>query len=91
MRDITTATANTTKQIKLITHANREHAQVSETLLTELGEVRRVTDRNARGVQQTRVSTADLLRHAETLNDIVERGAGRRPGANGRGTGTNGH
>jgi len=91
MRDMSAAVVNTAKQIKLITHANREHSQVSGTLLTGLAEIRKVTDRNARGVQQTRQNTADLLRHAEALNEIVDpRPAGSR-GANGRSTGANGH
>jgi methyl-accepting chemotaxis protein len=91
MRDMSAAVTNTAKQIKLITHANREHSQVSGTLLTGLADVRKVTDRNARGVQQTRQNTADLLRHAEALNEIVDPRSARPHGANGRGTGTNGH
>jgi methyl-accepting chemotaxis protein len=46
---------------------------------------------NARGVQQTRQNTADLLRHAEALNEIVDPRSARPHGANGRGTGANGH
>ena len=38
-----------------------------------------MTDRNARGVQQTRQNTADLLRHAEALNEIVDQGSGTFP------------
>jgi methyl-accepting chemotaxis protein len=90
MRDMSTAAANTTKQIKLITHANREHSQVSDTLLGQLTEVRRVTDRNIRGVKDTQTSTADLLRHAGALRDLIESSGVRRAASNG-GPGTNGH
>jgi methyl-accepting chemotaxis protein len=87
MREMASATSNTSKQIKLISHANRDHVQVSQKLLEDLGEVRRVTDRNASSVQQTRASTADLLRQAEALNAIVE----RSPKSDGRPGRTNGH
>ena len=46
MKDMTGAAHNTLKQIKLITHANREHSTVSASLLASLGEVRQITDRN---------------------------------------------
>ena len=78
MKDMTTAVASTTREIKLISHANREHSTVAGTLLGEVGEIRKITDRNARGVKETRVSTADLLRHTEALNAIVDKGAGRQ-------------
>jgi methyl-accepting chemotaxis protein len=90
MRDISAAVANVSKQIRLVTQANREHSTVSESLVAGLSEVRKVTDRNVRGVQQTRQSSADLIRHAEALNELVD-GSARRPSANGRGTGANGH
>jgi methyl-accepting chemotaxis protein len=85
------ATSNTTKKIKLISGANREHVLASQALLNDLAEVRRVTDRNARGVQQTRTYTADLLRQAEVLNALVERNGARTSRSNGRTGGTNGH
>ena len=55
MKDMTTAVASTTREIKLISHANREHSTVAGTLLGEVGEIRKITDRNARGVKETRV------------------------------------
>ena len=52
---------------------------------SEIDEIRRITERNARGVKETRAGTADLLRHARTLSGIVD-GTGPAPrGANGRG------
>ena len=41
-------------------------------VLQDLAELRRVTDRNAAGVRQTRASTADLLRYAEALTAVVD-------------------
>ncbi len=58
MKDMTTAVASTAREIKLISHANREHSTVAGTLLGEVAEIRKITDRNARGVKETRVSTA---------------------------------
>jgi methyl-accepting chemotaxis protein len=83
MKDMTGAAHNTLKQVKLITHANREHSTVSASLLTSLGEVRQITDRNASGVKRTRGGTDDLVRRANALVALVERPASRRRG-NGR-------
>jgi len=83
LKDMLTATQNTAKQMKLITHANREHSGVAGRLLDQLREIRQVTDRNAREVKQTRGSAADLLKHAEALTGIVDRSGGAR--TNGRG------
>jgi len=90
MRDISAAVANVSKQIRLVTQANREHSNVAESLVAGLADVRKVTDRNVRGVMQTRQNSADLMRHADALNEIVG-GSARRPADNGRGTGANGH
>jgi methyl-accepting chemotaxis protein len=72
MKDMTTAAATTARQIKGITNANREHSQVATTVLQDLSELRRVTDRNAAGVRQTRANTAELLRSAEALAAAVD-------------------
>ena len=69
-------------QIKLITRANREHSGVAGALLEQLTEVRRITDRNAAGVKETRGN--DRRSAATTprpLTAIVERRA--RPPPNG--------
>jgi methyl-accepting chemotaxis protein len=88
------ATQNTARQMKMITHANREHSGVAGRLLDQLREVRQITDRNAREVKETKGSAVDLLRHAEELSGIVDRGArgnghhptnGKRKRSNGRG------
>lgn len=72
MKDMTTASANTARQIKLITHANREHSTTATSVLTELGDVRRIADRNATGAKQTRAGTAELVRQAEALTDVID-------------------
>ncbi|MCU1384139.1 MAG: methyl-accepting chemotaxis sensory transducer, partial [Acidobacteria bacterium] len=83
LKDMVTATQSTAKQMKLITHANRDHSAVAVRLLDQLRDVRHITDRNAREVKETRGGAADLLKHAAELAGIVERGA--RKGTNGRG------
>jgi len=54
-----------------ITAANRAHSQSADTALQDLLELRRVTERNAGGVRQTRESTANLLRYADELSAVV--------------------
>jgi len=72
MKDMTTASANTARQIKMITHANREHSTAAGGILTELGELRRIAERNASGAKQTRATTAELLRRAEALTGVTD-------------------
>jgi methyl-accepting chemotaxis protein len=83
MREMTSAAQNTARQIKLITKANLEHSTAAAALLTSVEEIRKITDRNASGVKQTRGGTDDLLRRAQALTALVERPAAGR-GANGR-------
>jgi methyl-accepting chemotaxis protein len=82
MKEMTTASQNASKQIKLISHANKEHSTVSGSLLAVLGEIRQTTERNASGVRKTRGGTDDLVRRAGALTALVGRPTGRR--ANGR-------
>ena len=83
MRDMTDQAQSTTRQIKLITKANIDHSQAADSLLTSVAEIRRITDRNAAGVKQTRGGTDDLLKRAQALTAIVERPSHAR-GGNGR-------
>ena len=69
---MTASAANTTKQIKGITAANKEHSQTAGAALEDLAELRRITDRNADGVRQTREGTADLVRAAQALTAMVD-------------------
>ncbi len=90
LKDMTTATGNTAKQLKLITHANREHSVVAAHMLEQLRAVRQITDRNARDVKETRSNTAELIKHAEQLSGIAQQNSRRTLGANGKGNGVNG-
>jgi methyl-accepting chemotaxis protein len=81
MKDMTAAAQNTSKQIKLITTANKEHSTVSGSLLTSLEEIRHITERNASGVRRTRGGTDDLLRRAGALTALVSRPSQRRGNA----------
>jgi methyl-accepting chemotaxis protein len=91
LKDMSTATGNTAKQLKLITHANREHSLVAAHMLDQLRAVRQITDRNARDVNETRSSTAELIKHAEALSGIAQTNGRRTAGANGKRGGVNGH
>ena len=90
MKDMTSASANTANQIKQITRTNRDHSVSAAAVVTELAELRRVTDRNASGVKQARTTTADLLRYAEALTSVVD-DLQRPNGSNRRASRTNGH
>ena len=52
MREMSLATQNTVKQMKLITAANREHSTVAASVQGSLGELRELSDRNVRRIQQ---------------------------------------
>jgi methyl-accepting chemotaxis protein len=56
----------------MITAANREHSTTAASVLSEIGELRRIADRNVSGAKQTRVSTADLLRQAQALTGVMD-------------------
>jgi methyl-accepting chemotaxis protein len=91
VHDMTTATVNTAKHMKSITHANREHSEAAARLLSQLRDIRVITDRNARDVRETRGGTADLLRQATELAGLVDSGrSGSRPGRTATRAGGNG-
>ena len=80
------AVGNTSREIKQITRANREHSGVAEGLIAQVAEVRRIADRNAAGVKETRGTTSRLRDQAKALTSIVEgraTSAERRPNGNG--------
>ena len=89
MSQLTVGTQNINKQIKLIAGANKDHSAGAVRLLDQLKSVRTVTERNARGVQETRSSTAELIGHLATLTtELNGRSTGApspaRQGSNGR-------
>jgi methyl-accepting chemotaxis protein len=91
MKDMTAAASNAARQVRLISQGHRQHFAASDALVAQLAELRRVADHHAKGARGTQSSTADLLRHAEVLNDVATGGAPRANGANGRGRGTHRH
>ena len=86
MREMTTAANTTARDVKLITQANRTQSATMAQLATQLADVRRVTERNAEGVKQTRGGTAALLKHAEALTGLMGEALTHTPrNGNGRG------
>jgi methyl-accepting chemotaxis protein len=85
MRDMASAVQNTAKQVKLISKANVEQSGAAAALLSSIGEVRKITDRNASGVKQTRGGTDDLMRHAQALVNLMKRPSHAK-NSNGRST-----
>jgi methyl-accepting chemotaxis protein len=74
------------RQIKQITRANREHSGVADVLVGQINEVRRIADRNAAGVKESRGTTTRLRDQAKALTSIVEgrpASAERRSSGNG--------
>jgi methyl-accepting chemotaxis protein len=89
LKDMTSATQSTSAQIRLITTANRTHSTAAGRVLEQLRDIRKITDRNARDVHETRGNTAELVRHAEDLAGLAAAGTalahGKSNGVNGRG------
>ena len=83
MRDVLDGTQN-------ISEADRPHYQSEQAalhqraarVLSQLKDVRTVTERNARAAKDTQGGTGDLLRHAEALTGAL---ASHRNGSNGAG------
>ena len=81
MRDVLSNSQNITKQIDLITKANKQHSSRAGRVLTQLKDVRAITERNARSARDTQGGTGDLLRHAEALTGAL---TPQKNGSNGR-------
>ena len=71
MRDVLSNSQNITKQMDLITKANKQHSSRAGRVLTQLKDVRAITERNARSARDTQGGTGDLLRHAEALTGAL--------------------
>jgi methyl-accepting chemotaxis protein len=89
LRDMSMGSQATARQIKLISQGNREQATVSTQLLEALKQIRQITDRNARGVKDTRGGTAALRQRAEDLAELLRAAfeGARTNGAGGNGKG----
>ncbi|HUK92195.1 MAG TPA: methyl-accepting chemotaxis protein, partial [Blastocatellia bacterium] len=75
VKDMTSAARNVAKRVGLITRANQDHVTASSTIMTSLGEIREITERNAQGVKETIRGAATLADRAQTLNVIMDRAA----------------
>ena len=89
MKEISGATADIGRQIRLVSAANREHSSGAGRLLGQVRSVRTVSQRNTEGVRESRGATDALVQHAEALRAAITRGAAkngppRRNGSNGR-------
>jgi methyl-accepting chemotaxis protein len=78
IKEMTTGTQNISKQIGLITRANREHSNVSTSILNSLTSIRQVTQRNVQDVKDTQRATTELLERSQNLKDVIERFSGIR-------------
>ncbi len=86
MKEMLASAQNTGNQIRLITNANREHSTVSASIISALGEIRQVADRNAGSVRRTRGGAKDVPKRAPviTRGGAPSGGQGkRRPRSNG--------
>ena len=84
--DLSDASNNIAKQIKLISRANREHSVAAGGFLASLGEIKGITERNASGAKETVNRTNGLLNNARRLTEMAEMlsVAGKSKGGNGR-------
>jgi methyl-accepting chemotaxis protein len=77
VKAVATGAAETARNIKQISRANREHLTVSEALRSQVSDIRAITDRNTAGVKETRSGTSQLLAQASALKSIMDRAARR--------------
>jgi methyl-accepting chemotaxis protein len=80
MTEQATVSDRTAKEIRSTATGNKQQSNGAKKLVAQLGDVRRITERNAEGVGRTRGDTADLLKQAEALSGLMS-----QSGANGRG------
>jgi methyl-accepting chemotaxis protein len=82
-RDMTAATQNISKEVGLITRSNRRHLDSSKQVLGTLTDIRRITERNAQGVNATLTGTAGLTERARQLVEIMDSMSAGDASANG--------
>jgi methyl-accepting chemotaxis protein len=75
IKDMTAAAQNISKQVALITRANRENSRTATSVLESLQDIRKVTARNSEGAKDTLRGTRNLLDTVESLaadmNDLA--------------------
>jgi PAS domain-containing protein len=83
VKEMSRSTDGTARDIKSIIDANRQHSSATARVVAQLGDVRRVTERNLEGVRKTRGGTVDLLKQAETLTGIMDEAISAKTTPNG--------
>jgi methyl-accepting chemotaxis protein len=68
LKEMTTASTSSAKNIGLITRSNREHSAAAGSILSALHDIREVTAQNTEGAKNTLRGTRDLI---ETVEDLV--------------------
>jgi methyl-accepting chemotaxis protein len=84
IKDVAAGATDASRQIKLIQRANREHATISVDLLSQIGEIRRVTEQNLAGAHEAHGSARDLVSQATALRTAAGGAAKPRARAHGR-------
>jgi methyl-accepting chemotaxis protein len=79
-RDAASASNNVSKQVKLITAATAAQALAAEKSTKAIGEIREITDRNAKGIQASRTVTESIINGTTALVAIAgDLGRGKSP------------
>src|SRR5262249_33124311 len=78
IKDMTRAGRGVSKQIALITAANREHITHASSIVKAVADTRLITERNARGAHETLRGGAILVERAQSLNAILDGLAAQR-------------
>jgi len=72
MKELSKAADRTSREIRGVAKANKEQSAGAAKLAVQLGDVRRITERNAEGVGKARGGTADLLKQAQALSSLMD-------------------
>ena len=71
MKEMVKAAELATREIRAVATGNKQQSKAAARLVSQVGDVRRITQRNAEGVGRTRGSTADLLKQAQVLTGLM--------------------
>lgn len=80
-RDMSTAAQNVSKQITMITRANRDQSAAATKTILQFSDIRAITERNAKGVKETRLASSSLLERARNLSVMMDRLGGAETAA----------
>jgi hypothetical protein len=83
IKEMSTATNASARDIKLITTANRSQSAAAAHVVDQFAAIRRITERNAEGVRHTRGGNGDLTKQPQVLAGIAANAPVRKSG-NGR-------